>query len=180
VHFEVTRGGALWVTADILQTDAYAAYGSFAKNHSEVVMAGCMAHMRRKFYQAFPQNQKMGNFVLSHIRELYEVERSLRKRRAGPALREAVRNSVSRPILARLHRAIKIMKPKFLPQSNAGKAISYALSIWDSLLVYLDEGRVEIDNNLIENAIRPTAVGKKNWLFIGKRHRRHPLDMFGS
>ena len=153
--------------AGILQTDAYAAYGSFAKSHPEVVMAGCMAHMRRKFYQAFPQNQKMGNFVLSHIRELYEVERSLRKRRAGPALRAALRNSVSRPILTRLHKAIKIMEPKFLPQSNAGKAISYALSIWDSLLVYLDEGRVEIDNNLIENAIRPTAVGKKNWLFIG-------------
>ncbi len=153
--------------AGILQTDAYAAYGSFAREHSGVVMAGCMAHMRRKFYQAFPQNQKMGNFVLSHIRELYEVERSLRKRRAGPALREVVRDSVSRPILARLQKAIKIMKPKFLPQSNAGKAISYALSIWDSLLVYLDEGRVEIDNNLIENAIRPTAVGKKNWLFIG-------------
>lgn len=59
------------------------------------------------------------------------------------------------------------MKPKFLPQSNAGKAIRYALSIWESLLVYLDNGRVEIDNNLIENAIRPTTVGKKNWLFIG-------------
>jgi len=151
----------------ILQTDAYAAYGCFAAEHSEVVMAGCMAHMRRKFYEAFPQSCSMGNFVLSHIGELYDVERSLRRRRAGPGLREAVRNSSSRPILARLHKAIKTMKPKFLPQSNAGKAIRYALSIWESLLVYLDNGRVEIDNNLIENAIRPTAVGKKNWLFIG-------------
>jgi len=153
--------------AGILQTDAYAAYGSFAKEHPEVVMAGCLAHVRRKFYEALEQAPVLGNFILSHIGELYILERSLRKRRAGPALREAERNSASRPIFARMEKALKIMKPKFLPQSNAGRAISYALSIWDSLLVYLDAGRVEIDNNLIENAIRPTAVGKKNWLFIG-------------
>ncbi len=153
--------------AGILQTDAYAAYGSYAKEHPEVVMAGCLAHARRKFYEARDQNLAFGNFMLSHIGELYHVERSLRKRRAGPALRKAERNSASRPILARMEKALKIMTPKFLPQSNAGRAIRYALSIWDSLLVYLDEGRVEVDNNLIENAVRPTAVGKKNWLFIG-------------
>jgi hypothetical protein len=66
-----------------------------------------------------------------------------------------------------MKKALELMRPKFLPQSNAGKAIRYALGVWDSLLVYLDAGRVEIDNNLIENAIRPTAVGKKNWLFVG-------------
>jgi transposase len=151
----------------ILQTDAYAAYGSFAKDRPKVTMAGCLAHVRRKFYEAFEQDPVLGNFMLSHIGELYDVERSLRKRRAGPALRKAERNWVSRPILSRMRKALEIMKPKFLPQSNAGKAIRYALGVWNSLLVYLDDGRVEIDNNHTENAIRPTAVGKKNWLFIG-------------
>lgn len=147
----------------ILQTDACAVYGSFAKERPKVKMAGCMAHVRRKFYEAYDQAPALGNFILSHIGELYDVERSLKKRRAGPALRESERHAASRQILSRMRN----MKPKFLPQSNAGKAIRYALGVWDSLLVYLDEGCVEIDNNLIENSIRPTAVGKKNWLFVG-------------
>ncbi|MFA6039863.1 MAG: IS66 family transposase [Candidatus Peribacteraceae bacterium] len=151
----------------ILQTDAYAAYGSFAKERPDVVMAGCMTHVRRRFYQSFEQKPGVVTFLLNQFASLYRVESSLRKRKAGPALREADRASVSRPILARLERALKILQPKFFPQSNLGKAISYALTIWSSLGVYLEAGRVEIDNNLIENAIRPTAVGKKNWLFIG-------------
>lgn len=151
----------------ILQTDAYAAYGSFAKERSNVVMAGCMAHARRKFFAAFEQKPGVATFLLNQFAALYRVESSLRKRKAGSALREADRASASRPIIERLEKTLKILKPKFLPQSNLGKAISYALSIWPSLTVYLTAGRVEIDNNLIENAIRPTAVGKKNWLFIG-------------
>jgi hypothetical protein len=151
----------------ILQTDAYAAYGSFAKGRPEVTMAGCMAHARRKFYQAREQNPQVANFLLRHFAALYRVEASLRERKAGPALREADRASASRPILERLGRALKLLAPRFLPRSNLGKAIAYARSIWSSLQVYLTAGRVEIDNNLIENAIRPSAVGKRNWLFIG-------------
>ena len=151
----------------ILQTDAYSAYGSFAKGRPEVTMAGCMAHARRKFYQAREQKPGAANFILCHIAALYRVEASLRKRKAGPVLREADRAAASRPILDRLERALKILAPRFLPQSNMGKAIAYSLSIWPSLQVYLAAGRVEIDNNLVENAIRPTAIGKKNFLFIG-------------
>ena len=130
-------------------------------------MAGCMAHARRKFYQAREQKPGVANFILCHIAALYRVEASLRKRKAGPVLREAARAAASRAILDRLGRALTILKPRFLPQSNMGKAIAYSLSIWPSLQVYLTAGRVEIDNNLVENAIRPSAIGKKNWLFIG-------------
>ena len=151
----------------ILQTDAYAAYGSFARERTEVTMAGCMTHVRRKFYQAREQKPGAANFILSHFAALYRVESSLRKRKAGPVLREADRAAISRPILDRLGRAIKMLQPRFLPQSNMGKAIAHALSVWASLQVYLTAGRVEIDNNLVENAIRPSAIGKKNWLFIG-------------
>jgi len=151
----------------VLQTDAYAAYGSFARERTEVTMAGCMAHVRRKFFDAREHNPGIANFILSHFAALYRVESSLRKRKAGPVLREADRASASRQILERLGRAIKMLQPRFLPQSNMGKAIAYALGVWPSLQVYLTAGRVEIDNNLVENAIRPSAIGKKNWLFIG-------------
>ena len=132
-----------------------------------VTMAGCMAHARRKFYQAREQKPGIANFILCHIAALYRIEATLRKQKASPVLREAARAAASRPILDRLERALTMLKPRFFPQSNMGKAIAYALSIWPSLEVYLTAGRVEIDNNLVENAIRPSAVGKKNWLFIG-------------
>ncbi len=80
-----------------------------------------------------------------------------------------MRSWQSRPISQRLHRALILFKKsgRYLPSSSMGKAIDYALSNWKLLGIYLDDGRLEIDNNLIENAIRPTAIGKKNWLFIG-------------
>jgi hypothetical protein len=73
-------------------------------------------------------------------------------------------------IIHRIHRALTRikLKGKHLPQSAMGKAIDYTLTLWPMLLVYLEDGRVEIDNNPVENAIRPTAIGKKNWLFIGE------------
>jgi hypothetical protein len=81
-----------------------------------------------------------------------------------------VRASESRPVVQRLERALLKLKAskRQLPQSPLGKAIDYALGQWRTLEIYLDDGRVEIDNNLVENAIRPTAIGKKNWLFIGE------------
>jgi hypothetical protein len=100
---------------------------------------------------------------------LYRVEARLREHKAGPELREAVRAHESKPIVERLERAMVRLKSsgKHLPQSLLGSAIDYALGQWRTFDVYLSDGRVEIDNNLVENAIRPTALGKKNWLFIG-------------
>jgi hypothetical protein len=84
-------------------------------------------------------------------------------------LRQAVRASQSRPIVERIQRALIRLKAsgRYLPQSLLAQAVDYALGQWSTLTVYLDDGRVEIDNNLVENAIRPTAIGKKNWLFVG-------------
>jgi hypothetical protein len=88
---------------------------------------------------------------------------------SAEAQRVAVRVSQSRPIYQRLHRALVLFKKsrRYQPRSAFGQAIDYALSNWPLLGVYLEDGRIEIDNNLVENAIRPTAVGKKNWLFLG-------------
>ena len=89
--------------------------------------------------------------------------------RAGPKERARIRKLESRPVIKQIHRILLLWskKRRFLPQSLMGRALRYALGQWESLLPYLEAGQVEIDNNLVENAIRPTAVGKKNWLFFG-------------
>src|SRR5580693_2843179 len=91
---------------------------------------------------------------------------------AGVALRDAFRSSQSRPITQRIREALDRWQKaqRFLPQSSMGKAISYAFGQWESLEIYLQDAQIEIDNNLVENAIRPTALGKKNWLFFGDAH----------
>jgi hypothetical protein len=98
---------------------------------------------------------------------LYAVEKKLRREKAGPRLRAAVRVWQSRPVLERLHRAMGLIRRKTLPQGLLGQAIDYALKRWDALNRFVEHGFLEIDNNLIENAIRPSALGKKNFLFFG-------------
>jgi hypothetical protein len=109
-------------------------------------------------------------WILRQLQHLYLIEYRLREAKAGPQLRQAVRAHQSRPIVKRLERVLLLFKSRgrYLPQSPMGSAIDYALGQWTSLQVYLDDGRVEIDNNLVEHAIRTTAIGKKNWLFIGE------------
>jgi transposase len=103
---------------------------------------------------------KKAGWILIQIGHPYDIERRLRHQRAGPALREAYRASQSVPICRRIYRALQ--RWYLIPRSTMGKAVSYALAQWDSLEVYLKEPELEIDNNLVENAIRPTALGKKN------------------
>jgi transposase len=153
-----------------LQSDGYPAYRAFVNGRQEViVLAGCWAHVRRKFYEASETAPQMSGWLLRQIQHLYRVEASLRENRAGPRLRQALRASHSRPIIARFEKVLLRLKARgrYLPQSSLRQAIDYALGQWPTLTVYLNDGRVEIDNNLVENAIRPTALGKKNWLFIG-------------
>jgi transposase len=154
-----------------IQCDGYEAYDCFAKRRGEkIVLAGCLAHVRRKFHEAKETAPKVVGWFLRHFQNLYKLEAHLRQSRAGPKRRQAERACWSRPVLLRLHRALVRLKTvrRYLPQSLLGKAIDYALNQWSALLVFLDDGRLEIDNNLVENAIRPTAIGKKNWLFFGE------------
>lgn len=156
--------------AGTLQCDAYSGYGAYARSTAgRITLAGCWAHARRKFHEAKDQSPRLAGWLLRQIGHLYRIEARLREQRAGPRLREAVRASQSRLIHGRLHQALLRLKAsrQHLPQSLMGKAIDYALNNWPMLGVYLQDGRIEIDNNQVENAIRPTALGKKNWLFIG-------------
>ena len=105
--------------------------------------------------------------MLRQIAQLYRIESRLRQQKAGSALRLTVRASESAPVLRRIKRALFKLKPRYLPKSDLGKAVAYAINQWSGLELYLKNGAIEIDNNLVENAIRPTKLGMKNWLFIG-------------
>lgn len=154
-----------------VQCDGYAAYRAFAtERKGAVTLAGCWAHARRKFYEALESAPRSAGWIMRQLQHLYAIESRLREMKAGPQLRQAVRAAGSRPIVQRLERVLLRLKSsgRHLPQSPLGTAIDYAIGQWTTLQVFLRDGRVEIDNNLVENAIRPTAIGKKNWLFIGE------------
>jgi transposase len=154
-----------------VQCDGYSAYRAFANHRNgTVALAGCWAHVRRKFHESLESSPRLAGWILRQLQHLYAIEARLRESKAGPALRRAVRAHQSRPLVARLERVFLRLKVggKHLPQSPLGSALDYALGQWSPLQVFLTDGRVEVDNNLVENAIRPTALGKKNWLFIGE------------
>jgi len=178
-----------------LQCDGYSAYRAFANGRKGIELAGCWAHVRRKFYEALESSPRTSGWLVRQIQQLYRIETNLREQRAGPRLRQAIRASQSRPIVERLQRALLRLKSsgRHLPQSLLAQAVEYTLGQWPTLEVYLHDGRIELDNNLVENAIRPTAIGKKNWLFIGDARagqrsaiiytlvencRRHGLDPY--
>jgi transposase len=153
--------------------DAYSAYPAFTRlRGGAITLAGCWAHARRKIYEAHElagagtATKTRCAWLLRQIQNLYRIERRLRESRAGPALRLAVRSAESSPIVSRLERAIDLLtnsqKNRILPKSQLGKALAYARGQRAELRVYLGDGQVEIDNNLVENAIRPTKLGAKN------------------
>jgi transposase len=150
-----------------LQTDGYGVYESLARERGgDLTLIGCWAHVRRGFHEALGEGRAVA-WIMGQIGQLYAVEQALREHRAGPDLRAAVRAWQSQPVLLRLRRALEIIRRRVLPKSLLGQAIDYTLSRWEALTRYVADGRLEIDNNLCENAIRPTAIGKKNFLFIG-------------
>ena len=150
----------------IVQSDGYTAYGAYKKRHpgAEIEYAACWAHARRKFHDARNESPLAAKTLLE-IQGLYKIEGELRENTKLD--RHAVRQEKSIPILQRIRLQLQAEQSAHLPKSQTGKAIAYTLNLWDKLLVYTEHAHVEIDNNLVENAIRPTAIGKKNWLFFG-------------
>jgi len=151
-----------------LQGDCYSAHDTLAAKYPGLELFGCVAHTRRPFAEALDLGElRYSPLILLHFTNLYAIEKRLRDKNAGPALRKAVRDSESRPILDRLHKTLMIIRAKTLPAGALGKAVAYALKHWEKIIGFLKDGRLEIDTNLVENAIRPLKLGMKNWLFIG-------------
>jgi len=128
------------------------------RNFTEVLDTGPSAHAA---------------LIVRLIGHLYHIETSLRDPKAGPALRESERAWRSAPVVRRIHAAMKVMLPQHRPQSPMGRALAYGLGHWDALARYLQDGRFEIDNNLVENCMRPVKLGAKNWLFFGSKEAGH-------
>lgn len=155
----------------LIQCDGYSAYESFIKSPARkgsIQLAGCLAHARRKFFEAKAEGTDP-QWVLLQMQHLYQIEARLREARAGPLEARALRQEQSVPILARIKAQLDELERshRHRPRSLTGAAISYTLNQWDKLTLYVRDGRVQIDNNLVENTIRPSAIGKKNWLFMG-------------
>jgi transposase len=151
----------------LLQTDGYVAYDPLAARPCVIAHAGCWAHVRRKFVEAGEgrKHTAAAHQAVALIAKLYAVERTLRER--SPEERRRERQAHSRPIVAAIKTWLDEKAARVLPQSALGAAVGYALNQWEHLLVFLDHGELEIDNNLTENAIRPFVVGRKNFLFSG-------------
>ncbi len=148
-----------------LQTDGYTAYTNL-KNKSIVLLA-CMAHARRKFEHALDNDPQRAEFALSKIRQLYQVEEHIREQQISPDDIKAIRHEKALPILLEMETWLKEEVYAVLPKSAIGIAFAYTLNLWPRLARYIEDGRFYIDNNLIENSIRPVALGRKNYLFAG-------------
>lgn len=148
-----------------IQTDAYEVYKSLNRNHTNLQRIGCLAHARRRFYTALQENSSEAVWFISRISILYEIEHQARQ--LSPQDRRSLRLEQAPTVWHALKTRAEQLQPIVLPQSSLGKAISYFLNDYHALIGYLNDGLFEIDNNLVENAIRPAAVGRKRWLFIG-------------
>jgi hypothetical protein len=160
--------------AGFVQADAYGGYDQlFASGRIEEV--ACWAHARRKFFDAQKTDPERALYVLGAIRQLYAVEKRARQeqarldlpRAAYETLRQRWRQEQSVPVLTTLCHWLRGQQGQVLPKSPIGEAISYARNQWDALLRYTTHGFLEIDNNAAERALRPIAVGRKNYLFFG-------------
>lgn len=161
-----------------LQTDGYDVYDDFG-NREGITLVGCMAHARRKFYEAIDNDKMRAEHALDQIQELYAIERRAKEKNLTHQQRYELRQTESIPVLNRLEQWMKEQYAA-LPESSIGKAIAYSLRRWDKLCIYTTDGRLQIDNNLVENAIRPVAIGRKNYLFAGSHHAAQRAAMIYS
>jgi transposase len=148
----------------ILQVDGYSGYAALAKRRQQVRLAFCWAHVRRKFYE-LASNSPVATEVLRRITALYGIEDRARGHCAEK--RRTLRIEHSRPIIDDLKQYLEARNRQVSAKSKLGEAIRYALTRWDGLTLFLDNGRVDLDNNTVERSIRPLALNRKNALFAG-------------
>ena len=153
----------------LLQIDGYDGYNPLFRDGT-ILRFGCMAHARRKFFDACHESPSEVRIVLAALQKLYRIDRDLKALQADPEERRRVRQEKARPILDDLKALLEAYRIEALPKSKLGEAITYALNEWAFLERYVDHGEVEIDNNSIEHTMRPVALGRKNYLFAGSEN----------
>lgn len=150
--------------AGILQVDGYGGYAALARRNQQIRLAFCWAHVRRKFYE-LAESSPLAADVLRRIAALYAIEAEIRGLPADD--RRFLRNQRSRIIVDDLHQFLEARLRQVSAKSRLGEAIRYALTRWDGLIRFLDDGHLDLDNNAVERAIRPLALNRKNALFAG-------------
>ncbi len=150
----------------VIQTDGYAVYDMY-ENKKGVLPIGCWAHSRRRFEEALKEDKARATYALDQIGLLYDVERRADLENLSFEERADLRSRLSYPIMAAFEKWMVNEYPKVLPRGRIGQAIKYTHGIYHKLTRYHLDGRLKMDNNLAENAVRPIALGRKNWLFCG-------------
>ena len=153
-----------------LQADAYGGYdGVYLKSNGAIKEVACWAHARRYWHKAREEDPARAHHVLAIVAKLYKVEHAACEKSA--AARQTLRLEHSRPLLNDLKTWLDA--EVFLPKSQSGKAATYTLNQWAALNRYLENGELSMDNNASERAMRPVAIGRKNWMFVGSKPAGH-------
>jgi transposase len=159
-----------------IQSDDFAGYNHLDQNPN-IVHLGCWAHARRKFIKVVKVRKKhrskrvnpkgLADEALDYIGNLYQVEKEAQRRELDAVQIYQLRQEKAKPLLDEFKDWLETNQPLTPPKGLLGQAISYTLSNWEKLIIYIEDGQLRPDNNLVENAIRPFVVGRKNWLFAG-------------
>lgn len=187
LFFHYDKGSrAQYVVVDLLkdfkgtvQSDGYGAYDIYEKKRG-VLLLGCWAHARRKFEQALGNDPPRAEYALAQIGKLYELERKAASDNLTKAQIEKMRKEEAYPVLCDFEKWIDSNYPQVLPKSKIGQAMSYTYGIYQRLARYVLDGRYRIDNNLAENAVRPLALGRKNYLFCSNHQSAERTAMIYS
>ena len=151
-----------------LQADAFGGYdGIYTGSAGKVIEVGCWAHARRKFFEAKETAAQPAHEALARIGQLYALERQAQEAQLTPQQMHSVRQEKSLPLLLSFRPWLDALQEKTLPKSPLGTAARYALNNWTALTRYCEDGELAIDNNLAERAVKPCAIGRKNWMFCG-------------
>jgi len=162
-----------------LQTDGYKVYQNL-RVKGNITLLGCMAHARRYFEKALDNDKRRAEHAMLLFQKLYETERKCRLLNLNNEARKKMRQEESMPVLTELKEFLAENISVVPPKSAMGKAIAYTTNIWSNLERYVEDGRYEIDNNTIENTIRPLALGRKNYLFAGSHKAAQRAAMMYS
>jgi len=162
-----------------LQVDGYVTYEAFEKREGITVL-NCMTHARRKFIEAFGNDKPRCEQALTLFQKLYDIERKAKEKQLSYADIKALRQKEATPILEEINKWMLAEYPKVLPASAIGKAFAYSLTRWKKLCIYTTDGRLCIDNNPVENALRRLAIGRKNYLFAGSHEAAQRAAMIYS
>ncbi len=162
-----------------LQTDGYSVYDAFDKQNG-ITLIHCMAHARRMFHEALNNDKARAEHAMEQIQKLYAIERTCSDKQLPADEIKALRQKEAVPVLTELGEWMKREYIIALPKSAIGKALAYSIQRWGRLSKYTENGLLNIDNNPVENSIRPVAIGRKNYLFAGSHEAARRSGMLYS